>query len=213
VRLPPCRPAAACDCHACCRGACAIEVTLGQGSNTRFAEWLPHDDIRVTDFTVVARPELANPKAIKPGGPPVKVRLNPKPSCQGARAPPIPLCKAWCTALHARESGGVKMVQAARCSGMLPHAGPARRLPHAGPARRLPHAGPARRLPHAGPARRLPHAGPARRLPHAGPARRVLTQPVTWRLARRDGGSHATSGVPADMPCAARAAFLRAVTG
>ena len=44
-----------------------------QGSNTRFAEWLPHDDIRITQFTVVETAEQANPKAIKPGGPPLKV--------------------------------------------------------------------------------------------------------------------------------------------
>jgi len=44
-----------------------------QGSNTRFAEWLPSDDITVTEFVHIERPDQSNPKAIHPGGPPVKV--------------------------------------------------------------------------------------------------------------------------------------------
>jgi hypothetical protein len=52
-------------------------VCVCQGSNTRFAEWLPHDDILITEYKLISSPLDANPKAIKAGGPPLKVTHTP----------------------------------------------------------------------------------------------------------------------------------------
>ena len=49
---------------------------LTEGSNTRFAEWLPHEDIKVTQFASIASDDKADPKAIQPGGPPAKSHVD-----------------------------------------------------------------------------------------------------------------------------------------
>jgi len=49
---------------------------LTEGSNTRFAEWLPNDDIKIMDYKVIKSASDANPNAIVPGGPPVKSRAE-----------------------------------------------------------------------------------------------------------------------------------------